>query len=357
MTEQPGGMTPSWTMPAETDPHEQAWMAWPAGRYTLGDSAAEAEEARRTWAAVANAIAEHERLHILVPPQERAEAGRRLSAEIVQHEVQLDDAWYRDIGPTFVLGASGLGAVNWVFNGWGQQNWATWEYDAVASHVATEASGARRIDSPMVNEGGGIHTDGRGTFLVTETVQLDPLRNPGWTRVQVEDELARTIGARKVIWLPRGLTRDGERYGTKGHVDIIATFTAPGRLLVHDQRDPAHPDAEITRELIGLLSDAVDAEGRSLEITALPAPETLRDADGWIDYSYVNHYVANGAVITCAFDDPADDKAAALLAEAYPGRRIVQIDARPLFARGGGIHCITQQQPAVPKPAPSKDVS
>jgi agmatine deiminase len=340
-----------WQMPAETDPHEQAWMAWPAGSYTLGESAAEAEEARRTWAAVANAIAEHERLHILVPPQERAEAVRLLSGEIVQHEVILDDAWYRDIGPTFVLGPSGLGAVNWVFNGWGQQDWATWEYDAVASQVATEVSGAVLIDSPMVNEGGGIHTDGAGTFLVTETVQLDPLRNPGWTRDQVEDELARTVGARKVIWLPRGLTRDSERYGTRGHVDIVATFTAPGRLLVHDQRDAAHPDAVITRELIGLLADAVDADGRSLEVTALPAPETLRDAEGWVDYSYVNHYVANSAVIACGFDDPADDKAAALLAEAYPGRRIVQIDARPLFARGGGIHCITQQQPAVPKEA------
>jgi len=348
-------------MPAETEPHEQAWMAWPAGSYTLGESAAKAEEARRTWAAVANAIAEHEPLHILVPPQERAEAARRLSAEIVQHEVQLDDAWYRDIGPTFVLGASGLGAVNWVFNGWGQQDWATWEYDAVASQVATEVSGAHRIDSPMVNEGGGIHTDGQGTFLVTETVQLDPLRNPGWTRAQVEEELARTVGARQVIWLPRGLTRDSERYGTKGHVDIVATFTAPGRLLVHDQRDPAHPDAPITQELIALLSDAVDADGRSLEITRLPAPETLRDAEGWVDYSYVNHYVANGAVIACGFDDPADDKAAALLAEAYPGRQVVQIDARPLFARGGGIHCITQQQPAVPtavsQPALSKDLS
>jgi agmatine deiminase len=351
VTEQPE----TWVMPAETAPHEQAWMAWPAGSYTLGESAAEAEEARRTWAAVANAIAEHERLQILVPPQERTEATRLLSGEIVQHEVQLDDAWYRDIGPTFVLGTSGpthrLGAVNWVFNGWGQQDWATWEYDAVASDIATEASGAVRVESPMVNEGGGIHTDGAGTFLVTETVQLDPFRNPGWTKAKVEEELARTVGARKVIWLPRGLTRDSERYGTRGHVDIVATFTAPGRLLVHDQQNLAHPDAAITRELIGLLSTAVDADGRRLEVTALPAPETLRDTEGWVDYSYVNHYVANGAVIACGFDDPADDKAAALLAEAYPGRRVVQIDARPLFARGGGIHCITQQQPAQLEPA------
>jgi agmatine deiminase len=341
----------AWTMPAETEPHDRTWMAWPSGGYTLGRTPAEAEEARRTWASVANAVAEHEPLHMLVPPQEVGEARRRLSSGAVLHEARLDDAWYRDIGPTFVLGPSGLGAVNWVFNGWGAQDWASWEHDAVASLVATDASGAERIDSPMVNEGGGIHTDGAGTFLVTETVQLDPERNPGWTREQVEAELARTLGARKVIWLPRGLTRDSERFGTRGHVDIVATFSAPGRLLLHEQRDEAHPDAAVTRELAALLEGETDADGKPLEVVALPAPSRLRDEEGWVDHSYVNHYVANGAVIACAFDDPADDEARAVLADAYPGRTVVQLDARPLFARGGGIHCITQQQPALPKEA------
>ena len=351
-------MTIGWTMPAETEPHDAAWMAWPSGSYTLGETPAEAEEARRTWAAVANAIAEHERVHVLVPPAERAEATRLLAGEVVRHEAPLDDAWHRDIGPTFVLGrnASGsnqggpvLGAVNWVFNGWGQQDWATWELDADASSVATEATGAVRIDSPLVNEGGGIHTDGRGTFLVTETVHLDPMRNPGWTKADVEAELARTLGARTVIWLPRGLTRDSERYGTRGHVDIVATFTAPGQVLLHEQRDPAHPDHAVSRELAAVLEGARDADGKPLAVTPIPAPAVLRDADGWVDYSYVNHYVANGAVISCSFDDATDAEARDVLADAYPGRQIVQVDARPLFARGGGIHCITQQQPALPK--------
>ncbi|WP_203336683.1 agmatine deiminase family protein [Nocardioides limicola] len=338
----------TWAMPAETVRHERTWMAWPATGYTLGDTPADAEEARRTWAAVANAVAEYEPVHLLVPPHERREAQRHLTAEIVQHEQPLDDAWYRDIGPTFVLGPQGLGAVNWVFNGWGQQEWATWQQDALAAGVAIAASGAVPIDSPLVNEGGGIHTDGAGTVLVTETVQLDPLRNHGWTKQDVEAELARTIGAREVIWLRRGLTRDSDRFGTKGHVDLLATFTAPGRVLVHDQRDPAHPDAVVTAELVEVLGRARDAAGDPLQVTPLPAPQTLRDDEGFVDYSYVNHYVANGVVIACAFDDPADAEAGAILADAYPGREIVQIDARPLFARGGGIHCITQQQPALP---------
>lgn len=338
----------AWTMPAEWEPHDATWMAWPSGGYTLGETPAEAEEARQTWAAVANVVAEFEPLHMLVPPAELPEARRRLSSEVVLHDAPLDDAWYRDIGPTFVLGPRGLGAVNWVFNGWGAQDWASWEHDAVASVVATEGSGAERIDSPMVNEGGGIHTDGNGTFLVTETVQLDPFRNPGWNKDRVEAELARTVGARKVIWLPRGLARDGERFGTRGHVDIVATFNAPGRVLLHQQRDKSHPDAAISRELAALLIDRTDADGKPLQVVALPAPTILRDDEGWVDHTYVNHYVANGAVIACAFDDPADDEAREILVDAYPGRTVVQLDARPIFARGGGIHCITQQQPAIP---------
>jgi len=340
-----GPVPAAWSMPAETAPHACTWMAWPGTGYTLGATAADADQARTTWAAVAHAVAEHEPVHMLVPPHELAEARRRLGGAVVLHEAPLDDAWYRDVGPTFVLGADGLGAVNWVFNGWGQQGWASWELDARASEVATTVSDAVRVDSALVNEGGGIHADGAGTFLLTETVQLDPLRNPGWTRADVEVELARTVGLRHAVWLPRGLTRDGERFGTKGHVDIVATFTEPGRVLLHDQRDPQHPDHRVTQELRAVLEAAVDADGRPLEVTPLPAPYVLRDAEGWVDYSYVNHYVANGAVVSCAFGDPADAEAADILRAAYPGREVVQLDSRPLFARGGGIHCITQQQP------------
>lgn len=339
----------AWRMPAETDPHERTWMAWPSGGYTLGDTAASADEAWTAWAAVANAIAEHEPLTMLATPATREEAQRRLSAAITLQGCALDDAWYRDTGPTFVLDSDGrLGAVTWTFNGWGAQEWASWDADAVASLAAIAGAGAVRIDSPLVNEGGGIHTDGAGTFLVTTTVQLDPGRNPGWTRADVEAELARTVGARKVIWLPRGLTRDSDTYGTRGHIDLLATFPAPGQVLVHDQRDPSHPDFEISRELVAQLAGETDADGRPLQVTPLPAPVGLRDETGFVDHSYVNHFVLNGAVIAGVFDDPADAEALEILAEAYPGREVVAVDARPLFARGGGVHCITQQQPAVP---------
>ena len=204
----------------------------------------------------------------------------------------------------------------------------------------------RHIVSALVNEGGGIQVDGEGTVLVTETVQLDPGRNPGLSRADVEAELARTIGATHVVWLPRGLARDSERFGTRGHVDIVAAIPSPGTLLVHSQQDPRHPDFQVSREIIEHLRTTKDAAGRAWNIIEVPAPETLWDDEGFVDYSYINHVVVNGGVIACTFADPNDDKALQILAEAYPGRRVVGIDARELFARGGGIHCITQQQPA-----------
>jgi agmatine deiminase len=338
----------SWRMPHEGARHERTWLAFPTAGYTLGDTAEDAEEARSTWAAVANAAAEFEPVSVVIDPRDRAIAPRYLSAEIEVHEAPLNDAWMRDMGPTFVVGDDGrLGAVDWVFNGWGAQDWAQWDLDARVGEVVGALAGASIVSSALVNEGGGIHVDGEGTVLATETVQLDPGRNPGITRGDVEAEFERTIGATTTIWLPRGLTRDSERFGTRGHVDIVAAFARPGVVLLHAQTDQAHPDHAVTREIRETLEAARDAAGRSLEIIEVPAPATLRDDDGWTDYSYINHLLVNDGVIACSFGDERDDEAAAILADAYPGRRVVTVDARPLFARGGGIHCITQQQPAV----------
>jgi agmatine deiminase len=334
-------------MPAETAPQERVWMAFPTGGYTLGDTAEEAHAARTTWAAVANAAVEFEPVTVVVTPDDVRIAARYLDPAVEVLTAELNDAWMRDIGPTFVLDDDGrLGAVDWVFNGWGGQDWARWDKDSLIGAEVAGRSGARHITSRLVNEGGGIQEDGQGTVLLTETVQLDPGRNPGFTKAEVEAELARTIGATHAVWLPRGLTRDSERFGTRGHVDIVAAIPSPGTLLVHSQQDPEHPDFEVSREIISFLSTTRDAAGREWNIIEVPAPVTLRDHEGFVDYSYINHLVVNGGVIACTFADPNDEKALRILADAYPGRRIVGIDARELFARGGGIHCITQQQPA-----------
>lgn len=335
-------------MPSETDPHECTWMAWPSQGYTLGDTVAQAETARRTWAAVANTISGFEPVRMLVVPEDLPVARRYLHPEVDLVPAALDDAWMRDIGPTFVRSADGrLGAVDWVFNGWGAQPWARWEHDSTVAAVVGGLVGAELIASPLVNEGGGIHVDGAGTVLLTETVQLDPGRNPDLTKADVEAELARTIGATTCVWLPRGLTRDYDEFGTRGHVDIVATMPAPGLILLHDQTDPAHPDHLVTRELREVLSEARDARGQRFEVVTVPAPQALRDDAGPVDWSYLNHLVVNGGVIAGTFGDEQDELSLGILADAYPGRQVVGVDARPLFERGGGIHCITQQQPAL----------
>ncbi len=338
----------NWMMPSETARQERVWMAFPPERSSIGNTAEETHEARTAWAAVAHAVLEFEPVTMVVDPPDVEIARTYLSPEIDLVPAPLDDAWMRDIGPTFVIGDDGrLGGVDWVFNGWGQQDWASWDKDSKVGQAVVRQAGAELVESPLVNEGGGIQVDGLGTVLVTETVQLDKFRNPELSKADVEAELARTIGATHVIWLPRGLTRDAQDLGTRGHVDIVAAIPSPGVLLVHSQRNPAHPDFQVTADIIAMLDRTRDAQGRAWDIVEVPAPETLRDELDWVDYSYINHLVVNGGVIACSFDDPADAEARRILEQAYPGRKVVTVDARPIFARGGGIHCITQHQPAI----------
>lgn len=341
----------TWRMPSETAPHERTWMAFPVEGYTMGDTLAAREECYDAWAEVAHAIIEFEPVSMVVDPTERERARRMLSTEIEIVEAPLDEFWMRDFGPTFVVDDERpgvLGAVDWTFNGWGSPDWAEWTKSAGVVRVIAPHVNAELVSSTLANEGGGIAVDGAGTVILTETVQLDPRRNPFADALRVEAEMARTIGATHAIWLPRGLTRDYDELGTNGHVDIVATIPSPGRLLVHSQTDPAHPDHDVTRELRSVLAASTDAAGRGWDITDIQAPATLRDADGWVDWSYVNHHVVNGGVIACGFGEPAaDSRANAVLGDAYPDRRVVTVDARPIFARGGGIHCITQQQPKV----------
>lgn len=341
----------SWRMPSETAPHDRTWMAFPREGLTLGEGEAFRQTGYDAWTAVAHAVAEFEPVTMVVDPSEIARARRMLSSEIELLEAPLDEFWMRDFGPTFVLDDERpgvLGAVDWIFNGWGAPEWAEWRKSAEIARFAAAHAGAELVSSVLVNEGGGIHVDGEGTVLVTETVQLDPRRNPFADRARVEAELARTIGATKVVWLPRGLTRDYDEFGTNGHVDIVATITAPGTVLLHAQQNPEHPDFEVSREIRAVLEQATDAAGRGFEVVDLPAPETLRDEEGFVDYSYVNHLVVNDGIIACGFgEEAADARAREILEAAYPGRRAVTVDSRPIFARGGGIHCITQQQPTV----------
>jgi agmatine deiminase len=335
-------------MPPEWEPHARTWMAFPPANLTFGaEGSATLSAARAAWADVATTISRYEPVTLVANVGDSRSATALVGRGVRVIERPLDDAWMRDIGPTFTVDGPTLGAVDWVFNGWGAQHWARWDHDALIAADVARDSAAELRHSSLTNEGGGIHVDGAGTVLVTETVQLDPKRNPGWTRARVEAELHAQLGTTHAIWLPRGLTRDYDEFGTRGHVDIVATFVRPGLVAAHSQRDPAHPDFDVTKDLIGLLRASTDATGNPIDVVEIPAPAAVVVDDAWTDFSYINHYVGNGFVVVGTFDDPKDEEALELLSRLYPGRAIERADGRAIFAHGGGVHCITQQQPLV----------
>jgi agmatine deiminase len=317
-------------------------MSWPPNNYLLGDSSEEAELTRTTWANVANAIVKYEPVTVLATSDQIELARNYLHPSIEIVEAELNDAWLRDNGPTFSKSETGeLVAVNWIFNGWGNQPWAEFDKDSQTASFIAKLAGSKVIESKLINEGGGIHVNGSGVVLLTETVQLGEGRNSSWSKQEVEAEIHEKLGTDKAIWIKRGLTRDYDGFGTRGHIDIVACFASENVILYHDQQDPSHPDFEVSKEVKSTLEAA-----SSYELIAIPAPKVLRDAEGFVDYSYINHYIVNGAVILCSFDDPNDEVAKSILEKVYPGRDIVLVDAKRIFANGGGIHCITQQQPA-----------
>lgn len=328
-------------MPPEWGPHARTWMCFPRSTY---DAPIPLDQARSAWGAVALATALFEPVTMVVDPRDVADAQSLFGSSVTLLEQPLDDAWARDIGPTFVIDDGALVAVDWTFNGWGAQWWAAYNHDRAVGAAIGRSANATVVPVDLVNEGGGIETNGDGLIVLTESVQLDPGRNPGWDRAQVEATIHDALGTTRAVWLPTGLAGDYGDYSTRGHVDLVVKFVDSATALVHDQRNPEHPDASIFATVAPLL----EAAG----ITAIPlvGPSRL-EVDGRIcDWSYVNCYPVNGGLIVGTYDDPADDAALAILADAFPGRTVTPVDARTLFALGGGVHCITQQEPLVEAP-------
>ena len=240
------------------------------------------------------------------------------------------------------------GRGHWVFNAWGGIQ--------LTRETARSADRGRAwrhvpvVASAMVNEGGGICVDGEGTVIVTETVQLHGRRNPGWTKSEVEAELARTIGATTVIWLERGLMGDMQQYrpglGTNGHVDVLAAFVRPGVVVVHGQPDPEHHDHAVMRENVATAASRPRRPGpRARDRHHRRTADTVVDGVS-IDHSYINFsFVNDGIVMSVYGDDEADASARDDPEGLFPDRRIAAVDAEPIFRNGGGVHCITQQQP------------
>jgi len=327
-------------MPAEWAPHSRCWMEWPCRVETWGDRI---EAARDAYAEVATAIARFEPVTMITKPKNVAEVSLRAGPGVSTFSLPHDDSWMRDNGPTFVVNGRGqVAGVNWRWNAWGN-NYPDHKRDAAVAGAVLEHLKMRRYAADFVLEGGAIHSDGEGTLLTTESVLLNPNRNPTLGRAELEELLAAYLGIRKVIWLGRGLQDDD----TDGHVDELACFVRPGVVAALSESDPADANHAALADNLARLRAATDAAGRSLEVVeiAQPRPRTLPDGRR-MALSYINFYIANGGVILPAFEDPQDDRAFETVARLFPDREVVQVPALDVHVGGGGIHCITQQQPA-----------
>jgi agmatine deiminase len=324
-------------MPPEWERHARCWMAWPCQPETFRDLPA----ARNAYAEVARAIARFEPVTMVANPRDVREAQVRCGEAVELLALDFDDSWVRDTGPTYVFDRQGaLAGVDWPFNNYGEID-DDYEQDRLLARRLVEQSGARWVEAPIILEGGAIHTDGQGTLLTTENVVLNPNRNPGLTREDADEVFRRHLGVTRVIWLDKALEVDS----TDGHIDNLACFVRPGVVAALVSDDPTDTQYAALRENLRRLELATDASDRRLEIIEIQQPRRMEDRGERLPASYINFYIANGGIVAPVFDDPADADAIEALERAFPDRVVVPIPGIDIVRGGGGIHCITQQQP------------
>ncbi len=336
-------MTANLRMPAETAAHERTVMCWPARAELYGELMPDAE---RAHAEVAATIARFEPVTMIAAPGSGATAAEQCGGAVEVIELPLDDSWFRDTGPIYVLSADGNRrvALDWVFNSWGEK-FAPWDDDAAVARRWAELAGHESRSVPMVLEGGSIAVDGQGTLVTTEQCLLHPNRNPGLTRAAIEERLRTELGVTTIVWLPHGLALDDD---TDGHVDNVAAFAQPGTLVVQGCDDPAEEDwlrGNVNRRCA---LGAADAAGRPLDVIDVPVLPFTEVAGRRVAVPYLNYYAGNGFVLVPVCGHDADADMVTIIAEQYPDREVIALDVGAILAYGGGgIHCITQQVPAV----------
>jgi agmatine deiminase len=324
-------------MPPEWAAHRGCWMLWPCEPDTFPDL----DIARDAYGRVARAIARFEPLRMIANADAADDARKHCGDGVEVVSMPIGDSWARDTGPTYLVdGRGNLAGVDWPFNAYGGL-YDDFEEDAAIARRILERSGVHRYPAPIFLEGGAVHTDGSGTLLTTESVVLNPNRNPGLTRTDADEIFRAFLGVEKVIWLDEALEVDS----TDGHVDNLACFVRPGVVTALIEPDPTDPHHEPLRENLRRLQLEPDARGRPLQVVEIRQPARREFRGERLAMSYINFYIADGGIVLPSFDDPADQPASEALAQAFPGREIVSVPGVEIVKGGGCIHCITQQEP------------
>ncbi|MBX7146063.1 MAG: agmatine deiminase family protein [Alphaproteobacteria bacterium] len=326
-------------MPAEWEHHKGCWMEWPTRTELWGKKI---ERAYQAYGRVAKAIAELEPITMICNTGKEGEVRHYCGSKISIINFPHDDSWMRDNGPTFLINAKGETAgVAWGWNAWGNK-YASHHQDAKIAEGVLNHLSLPCFKAPLITEGGAIHVDGQGTLITTESCLLNPNRNPGLTKKDIEEIFYNFLGIKKVIWLPGGVEDDD----TDGHIDEVAAFVKTGIVLALSTQDKNDGNYKILQENIACLKKEKDALNRSLEIIEIEQPNPRYLDDGRrMSLSYINFYLPNKGVIIPFFKDSKDQEAFDLFKKIFPDRKLVQLDALDIVEGGGGIHCITQQQP------------
>jgi agmatine deiminase len=327
-------------MPLETEPHERTIMQWPVSLDVYDTPSLKAVQT--DIALIANTISQFEPVVMLATGPAVRAARAQLGRGVEIWDIPTDDLWCRDSGPTFVKNAKGELAVAHIqFNGWGRKQ--PHRNDARIAALVAKRLGLPLLSTGLVGEQGGVEHDGAGTLLAHASSWVNPNRNKG-NAATIGALLKDALGGEKIIWAPGIKGADITDY----HIDALARFISPGRVLIQlpEEPDPTDPWSISAFETYEILKKSTDAEDRKLDIVIMPEPVDIRSDKPDFVASYVNYYVCNGAVISAEFGDrTADDKARSILAPLYPGRKIVSLNIDAIGQSGGGIHCATQQQP------------
>jgi len=328
-------------VPAEWHPHQAMWLGFPSHAELWED---DLEAAQAEVSALARALAGpgKERVRLMVCGDDAEATARRLldGAEVEIVRGQFGDIWLRDTGPIFVERDGAFAATSFAFNGWGGKYVLDGD-ETVADQIAA-AAGAPLTSETFVLEGGAIDHDGLGTVLTTRQCLLNPNRNPGWTEIEAEAALTRSLGARAVLWLGDGLLNDH----TDGHVDNLARFVAPGVVACPIAWGRADPNAAVYDAAARALSGMRNARGGALTVVRIASPGPIEGAEGKpAPASHMNFVIANGAVIAPVYESRASAFALDALQSVFPERAVIGLASNALLSGGGSFHSITREEP------------
>ena len=328
-------------MPAEWEPHEATWIAWPHNRE---DWPGRFSPIPWVYCEIVRKLSRAEKVRILVESDEAMARATRMLAKsgadltaVEFYSIPTNRVWTRDYAPLFVKSDNGEVAItNWTFNAWAKYD--DWHLDNAVNSRLTEMLELRTWEPGLVLEGGSIDVNGSGMLMTTEECLLSPIqaRNPDLTRAETERALRDYLGIGRFIWLRNGIAGDD----THGHIDDLARFVAADTVVIAQEDDPSDANFAPLQQNVDIL------RGEKLQIVMLPMPTPVLFAGRRLPASYANFYIGNDYVLVPTFNDPKDRQALNVLADLFPTRHVIGIHSLELVWGLGTLHCMTQQQPS-----------